>query len=113
MHGEEPYDDRPARAVAERDVWEAEQGTDVPDWEEGGLRSCRLTLKQRSGSKTVAGCALHGHHAHMTFTGIYATDLGSAHAGMSACPEERPTAWLPGRPSVLNSTRQDRKPQAA
>jgi hypothetical protein len=50
---------------------------------------------------------------NMTFTGIYATDLGSAHVGMFACLVEQPSAWLPGRPSESNQTRRDRKPQSA
>jgi hypothetical protein len=50
---------------------------------------------------------------NMTFTGIYATDLGSAHVGMFACLVEQPTASLPGRPSESNQTRRDRKPQSA
>jgi hypothetical protein len=50
----------------------------------------------------------------MTFTGIYATDMGSAHVGVFAVPVEQPTlAWLPGRRSESNATRRDRKTQAA
>ena len=38
------------------------------------------------------------HLQDMTFFGIYATDLGSAHVGTFACPEQ---PWTVGRPSSL------------
>ncbi len=71
-------------------------------------------VKYGSVGNWVAKCFRSGHSAPMTFTGIYATDMGSAHVGTVACPVEQPSlAWLPGRPSESNTTRRDRQPQAA
>ena len=47
----------------------------------------------------------------MTFFGKYATELGTAHAGMPACPQDQVIPGRLGSPSESNQTPRDRKPQ--
>ena len=55
------------------------------------------------------------HPAVMTFFGIYASDLGLAHAAMFACPEQPTHTWASGRTSAEIDlfSRRIRKPQSA